>query len=38
MAWYKDIVNKPESKAPAVWEPLPRPIQLSMREVGPSAK
>ena len=38
MAWYKDIVNKPESKAPADWDPLPRPIQLSMREVGPSAK
>jgi hypothetical protein len=38
MAWYKDIVNKPESKAPTVWKPLPRPIQLSMREVGPSAK
>ncbi|MCE3246484.1 MAG: hypothetical protein K0R41_309 [Geminicoccaceae bacterium] len=38
MAWYKDIVKKPESKAPADWGPLPRPIQLSMREVGPSAK
>jgi hypothetical protein len=38
VAWYKDVVNKPESKAPADWDPLPRPIQLSMREVGPSAK
>ena len=25
VAWYKDVVNKPESRAPDDWGPLPRP-------------
>jgi hypothetical protein len=38
IAWYKDIVSKPESAAPADWGPLPRPVQLSVRDVGPFTK
>jgi hypothetical protein len=38
MAWYKNIVSEPESAAPAEWGRLPRPVELTVREVGPEAK
>jgi hypothetical protein len=38
VAWYKDVVNKPESRAPEDWGPLPKPVVLTAREVGPDAK
>jgi hypothetical protein len=38
MTWYKNIVSKPESAPPADWGPLPRLVQLSVRDVGPLAK
>jgi hypothetical protein len=38
VAWYKDVANKADSRAPEDWGPLPKPVALTAREVGPSAR